>query len=61
MEKYAKAECTTCGAFFEINATDDHHLLIFHAHGILKAGDHDFVGTVTVYDKPDKPNKKRAA
>jgi hypothetical protein len=59
VEKYAKAECTTCGAFFEISATDDHHLLIFHAHGILKAGEHDFTGEVVIFTKP--PDKKRRA
>lgn len=57
MEKYAKAECVTCGAYFEICATEDQALIIFHAHGILTEGKHDFVGEVIIFTKPDKKRK----
>lgn len=59
MEKYAKAECMVCGAYFEISATHDQELIIFQAHGILMEGKHDFQGEVVIFTKPDK--KRRAA
>lgn len=61
MNKYAKAECTVCGAYFEIAAAHDQALIIFQAHGILVQGQHDFQGDVVIFTKPDKPTGKRRA